>query len=109
MYFLGILFAILSGLVNYFGQVLQKKAINDIKLKKGEAKMIDMIKNPLWILGLILAIVIAGIIFASLAQFYIGPALLPGLSSAGMIVLAIGSVVLLKEKLKKRSISLSRC
>ncbi len=39
-----------------------------------------------------------------LAQVYLGPTLVPGLMSAGMIVLAIGSIKILGETLKKEEI-----
>jgi len=55
-------------------------------------------------MGLLLQIVIGGLVFYFIAIIFIGPALVPGLMSAGLIVLALGSVKILKEKLGKEEI-----
>jgi len=98
-YIIGIIFAITAGIANFMGQILQKKAINDVKIGD-EVSMKIVVKKPLWITGL-LFIIILTTVFGGLAQNFIGPALIPGLFSSGFIVLAIGSVKILNEKLKK--------
>lgn len=99
-YFLGVLFAVLSGFCNFGGQILQKKAINDVLKADGKLDMKVLVKKPLWISGLLLIILINTVLLA-FAQMYIGPALIPGLLASGFIVLGIGSVKLLGEKLTK--------
>ena len=98
-YLLGVVAAIISGVVWNFGMVLQKKVVNDLWLKdQNENHMKHLYKNPLWLLGVFLSLVIATTFFI-LAQQMIGPALVPGLLSAGFIVLIIGSVKSIKAKL----------
>lgn len=99
-YGIGVLFGILSGMTNFMGQVLQKKAINDTPIKeRDEALIKSLAKNPLWITGLVMIFVVSAV-FAVLGQAVVGAALIPGLTASGLIVLAIGSVKILKEKLK---------
>jgi len=52
-------------------------------------------------MGLLLQVVIGGLVFYFIAIIFIGPALVPGLMSVGLIVLALGSVKILNEKLGK--------
>ena len=58
-----------------------------------------MFKNPYWVLGLILILAASGALI-SLAHVFIGGALIPGLTAVGLIVLTIGAIKLLGEKLK---------
>ncbi len=102
MYILGIFLAISAGCTNNIGVLLQKKVIND-HLNEPEF-LKSLIKSPLWVLGLLLQILIGGAIFYMFAQLFLGPALVPGLMSSGMIVLAIGSIKILNETLKKEEI-----
>ena len=97
----GILFGISAGIANFLGQILQEKAINDVSAShtdKRSGLMNLLIKNKTWIMGLIIMAVFTPI-FMFLAQLSIGVAMVPGLMASGFIVLAIGSVVILKEKL----------
>jgi drug/metabolite transporter (DMT)-like permease len=55
-------------------------------------------------MGLLLQIVLGGLVFYFIAIIFIGPALVPGLMSAGLIILALGSVKILKEKLGREEI-----
>ncbi len=98
LYWLGVIFAILSGILNNFGTVLQKKIVNEHRDDKEFMK--NLIKNPIWFFGLILQLAI-GSVFFILAQLYIGPAIIPGLMAAGLIILALGSVAIVGETLKK--------
>lgn len=98
-YNIGILFGILAGFSNFFGQILQKKAINDLPEKENSDKLMKrLLRSRMWISGF-LFMSIGSAIFMFLAQIVIGAALLPGLMASGFIVLAIGSSVILKEKL----------
>lgn len=99
-YWLGVLLAVACGVVNNVGMVLQKKVVNDLPMKAREERFKrSLARNPLWLVGLILQLVI-GSIFFMLAQVYIGPALIPGLMAAGLIVLAIGSMRIIGEQLR---------
>ena len=60
----------------------------------------NIAKDKTWLLGLILQLAI-GSVFFMVAQLLIGPDLVPGLMAAGLIVLAIGSVRILGETLKR--------
>ena len=99
VYTLGVTFAIISGIINNLGTVLQKKVVND-KSDEDSKLMKYLIKSPLWLIGLLMQLVI-GSVFFMLAQLYIGPALISGFMAAGLIVLAIGSVYIVGESLKK--------
>jgi len=101
-YFLGILSALLAGIVVYIGVLIQKHVINK---HSNDPKFIrSLVKNPIWIMGLLLQVVIGGLVFYFIAIIFIGPALVPGLMSVGLIVLALGSVKILNEKLGKEEI-----
>ncbi len=100
-YWMGISFAILSGIINNFGIILQKKVVNEIRAEVKFGR--TLIRNPLWLLGLMMQLGI-GTIFFLLAQVYIGPALIPGLMASGLIILAIGSVKIIGETLKRDEI-----
>lgn len=101
-YFLGILFALLAGVVVYIGVLMQKHVINK---HSNDPKFIrSLVKNPIWIMGLLLQVVIGGLVFYFVAIIFIGPALVPGFMSVGLIILALGSVKILNEKLGKEEI-----
>jgi len=100
-YLLGVILAILGGVVNSFGVVLQKKVVNEIPKKAREERfMRTLIRNPIWVLGLICIIVFSAIFFL-LAQAIIGGALVPGLAAIGLVILVIGSIKIIGEDLKK--------
>ncbi|NVM36186.1 MAG: hypothetical protein HWN81_11370 [Candidatus Lokiarchaeota archaeon] len=100
-YLLGVFLAILSGSINNIGLVFQKKVVNEVP---PEAKFFrSLVKKPLWITGLLMELAI-GSVFFMIAQIYIGPALIPGLMAFGLIFLAIGSVKIVGETLKKEEI-----
>ena len=90
------MFAVISGIVNNLGTILQKKVVNSVK--QDEKFLKNLIKNPLWLIGLILQNCI-GAIFFFFAQVFIGPTLIPGLMASGLIVLVIGSIKILGENL----------
>jgi len=100
-YLLGVFLAILSGSINNIGLVFQKKVVNEVP---PEAKFFrSLVKKPLWITGLLMELAL-GSVFFMIAQIYIGPALIPGLMAFGLIFLAIGSVKIVGETLKKEEI-----
>ena len=94
---LGVSFAIISGVLNNIGTLMNKKVVNEVPADKQFFK--KLIKNGLWLWGLLFQFAF-GSVFFIIAQFWVGPAEIPGLMAAGLIVLAIGSVKLLGEKLK---------
>jgi len=102
-YIIGILFAISAGCFINLGVLLQKKVIND-HLEDPEF-LKSLTKSRIWVLGMIIQMILGGLLFYMLAQAFLGPALVPGLMSAGMIVLAIGSTKILGETLKKEEIT----
>jgi hypothetical protein len=97
LYWVGVLLAIGCGIANNIGTLLQKMVVNEHKNDKEFMK--HLVKNGKWLFGLILQMAI-GAVFFMLAQIYLGPALIPGLMAAGLIVLAIGSVKIIHETLK---------
>ena len=99
-YGIAVLFGILAGMLNYMGQILQKKAINDTPMEiRATHLMKSLIRNPIWLLGIVFMVAFSTV-FLLIAQAVVGGALMPGLMASGFIVLAIGSVMILKESLK---------
>ncbi len=98
-YMMGVAVAILCGVINNAGVLLQKKAVNDVPAElKGKGFMATLLKSRLWWLGMFFQVAL-GMATFMWAQALIGPALVPGLMAAGLIVLALGSVKLIGEKL----------
>ena len=101
IYIVGVIFAILGGIVNMSGQVFQKKVINDIPKEKRDDKfMRTLMKSPMWVMGIIM-IMVGSAIFFIIAQSIIGGALVPGLGASGMIVLVIGATKIIGERLER--------
>ncbi len=104
-YILGVIFGILSGVLSNFGVVLEKKVVIGIpKEERDENFGKKLLKNPIWLMGFILAMIIDPI-FLITAQALLGtdlgPTLVPGLMAAGLIVLAVGSAKIVGESLGK--------
>ena len=108
-YLLGITLAISAGIVNNIGSVFQKTGVNKIPIDQRKSKDFQkqLMKLPIWWLGILLAMII-GTVFFMVAQLALGlalaPALVPGLMAAGLIFLAIGSAKINKESLTKSEI-----
>jgi len=101
-YVLGVILTILAGVIVNCGTIMMKYEIN--KLPKGEEKLMrTLVKKPIWLGGLIIQLAISGVL-TIVAQILIGPALVPGLMASGLIILALGSVKILKESLKTSEI-----
>lgn len=96
-YLLGVALAVVSGAVFNAGALIQKLAV--MKCGGGGKLMRRLIKNPLWVAGFTLQIVV-GSPLNMFALALIGPAIIPGLSSIGMVVLAVGSVRFAGEKFR---------
>jgi drug/metabolite transporter (DMT)-like permease len=96
----GITFALLSGVTNALGAILQKSAVNRIIARSQSGSFTaQFVRDPIWIAGLVISMGFGTILNLS-AQSRIGPALVPGLAACSMVVLALGSTRLLGEKLK---------
>jgi multidrug transporter EmrE-like cation transporter len=81
------------------GILLQKKVVNDMAPEERERRFLrTLLKHPRWLTGLILEYGLGTVTFMT-AQSLIGPALVPGLMAFGLIVLAVGSVRIIGEKL----------
>ena len=95
-YWLGVLLAIFSGVSHYTGLLIEKFVINkippDVKLMK------NLVRTPLWLFALFLRFGV-GTIFFMIAQVLIGPVLIPGLIASGLVILVLGSIKILGEKL----------
>ena len=100
-YILGVAVAVLCGVINNAGVLLQKKVVNDIPAADRDRRFfLTLVKNPLWLLGFFLQFMLGAVVFI-IAQSLIGPALVPGLMASGLIVLALGSVWLIGETLNQ--------
>ena len=102
VYSIGVLLAILGGFSHYLGLILEKYVINkmpdEVKLMK------TLVKEPLWLFAIFVRFGIGSILFI-FAQIVIGPAITPGLMASGLIILAIGSIKILGEKLNYSEIA----
>ncbi|HUX98297.1 MAG TPA: DMT family transporter [Candidatus Deferrimicrobium sp.] len=103
-YFIGICFAINAGLLATFGLLLQKKVVNE--LPPGEKVGRNLLKKPLWIVGFICEMVLGSVFYllAFTPPWGIGAALVPGLMAVGLIILAIGSIKILNERITKQDL-----
>ena len=98
-YIIGVALGILGGILTQFGQLLEKQAVNQVRIDSAESGfMRRLFKNRTWVLGVIFGLG-GGTAAYMLAQSMIGPALTPGLMASGLIVLAIGSVRINHETL----------
>ena len=95
-YWLGVLLAVLSGLSHFSGILIEKIIIN--RLSDDAKLMRSLVRSPSWVFALFIRFGL-GTIFFLMAQVFIGPAIIPGLMASGLIVLAIGSVKVIGEKL----------
>jgi drug/metabolite transporter (DMT)-like permease len=103
-YPLGVASAVLAGATNYLGLALQKKAVNGIPEDSRDRLMRKLLLHPLWALGLFLYIVLSTA-FYMLAQYFIGPALVPGIMASGLMVLVVAAVVILGERIRPTDIA----
>jgi len=114
-FFVGVSFALVSGIFNNLGTLLQKKAVNEHLKKRiselshsGELEpcrkyssvkmsMKELMLNRTWLLGFILQLFVATGLFIA-AQVEIGPSLTPAIGSFGLVVIVFASC-LVQEKL----------
>ncbi len=102
---LGYFYAIFGGCIIQTGSLMQKSVINSIPVEEREAPgyMKILVKKPVWLLGMTFTMA-GGAVFFMLAQKIIGGALVPGLAASGYIILIIGSVTIIHEKLTTKEI-----
>lgn len=100
-YRLGIAAAVLSGALHAFSAILQKSVVNRIPPAEREDHfMRRLLRTPAWLLGLVLSFGL-GTVLNLLAQRLIGPALVPGLTASGMLILAVAAVRMIGERLRR--------
>src|SRR5271157_2384524 len=96
-YWVGVVLAICAGANNNVGTLLQKQVVNVVAQDQHFGR--SLLKSPRWMVGFLMQVVL-GTILMMTAQTFVGPGIVPGLMASGLIVLAIGSVKILKESLK---------
>lgn len=103
-YLTGVALGILGGLLTQFGQLLEKRAVNQYRVDSQENGFFRrLVKSPLWLSGVFFGLG-GGTVAYMLAQSLIGPALTPGLMASGLVILAVGSVRMNKETLNTSEI-----
>lgn len=95
-YLIGVTAAILAGIAFNLGMMIQKLAV--MRISQETNLMRQLLRSPLWLAGFALQFFV-GMLLNMLAQSNIGPAIIPGLMSIGLIVLTIGAVRLASETL----------
>ncbi|MCL4514075.1 MAG: hypothetical protein M1379_00550 [Firmicutes bacterium] len=101
-YTLGVGAAVAAGIAFNLGLVLQKAAV--MHAGKGTGLMRRLVRSPLWVTGFTVQFLV-GMPLNMLAQAHIGPAMIPGLMSMGLVVLAFGAVRFARESLGPPDIS----
>ena len=98
-YLTGVALGILGGILTQFGQLLEKRVVNQVRTDSREKGFFRrLVKSPVWISGVVFGLG-GGTAAYMLAQSMIGPALTPGLMASGLVVLAVGSVHMNQETL----------
>ena len=101
-YIIGVCAAIVAGVLFNVGIVLQKLAVMQSGAESGLMK--QLLRSPKWIAGLLIQMLF-GSPLNLLALGLIGPAIVPGLSSVGLVVLAFGAVRFAKERFRAPEIA----
>jgi len=103
-YVLGVAAALGAGAAYNAGQLAQKIAVNRLPEPAGPARGLRsslfarLLGSRLWLAGLAV-VLLAGTPLNVVAALWLGPAILPGLMSLGLVVLAVGAVVVAGEQL----------
>jgi len=101
-YILGISAAILSGALFNIGTLMQKLAVMERESDAGLMK--KLVRSPKWIAGFLIQLAL-GSPLNLLAFGLIGPVIVPGLSSIGLVVLALGAAKYAKERFRATEIA----
>ncbi len=103
-YFTGVALGVFGGILTQFGQLLEKRVVNQVRNDNQENDFLcRLVKSPIWVAGVIFGLG-GGTAAYMLAQSMIGPALTPGLMASGLVVLAVGSVRMNHEYLNTSEI-----
>jgi drug/metabolite transporter (DMT)-like permease len=103
-YLTGVALGIFGGILTQFGQLLEKRAVNQFRNDSQENGFFRrLVKSPLWVSGVVFGLG-GGTAAYMLAQSMIGPALTPGLMASGLVILAVGSVRMNQETLNTSEI-----
>jgi hypothetical protein len=103
-YLAGVALGVLGGILTQFGQLLEKRAVNQFRTDSLENGFFRrLIKSPTWLSGVFLGLG-GGTVAYMFAQSLIGPALTPGLMASGLVILAVGSVRMNHENLNSSEI-----
>jgi hypothetical protein len=103
-YITGVVLGIFGGLLTQFGQLLEKRAVNQFRKDSQENGFFRrLIKSPVWLSGVFFGLG-GGTVAYMFAQSLIGPALTPGLMASGLVILAVGSVRMNQETLNTSEI-----
>jgi hypothetical protein len=98
-YALGIAAAVVAGITINVGILIQNAAVG--KVPPGTPLMRALLKSRLWWSALAFQFIFGSPLFV-LSVGLIGPAIVPGLMSIGLVVLALGAVIVQKERLSAR-------
>ncbi len=103
-YLTGVVLGIFGGVLTQFGQLLEKRAVNQFRKDSRENGFFRrLVKSPVWLSGVVFGLG-GGTVAYMFAQSLIGPALTPGLMASGLVVLAVGSVRMNRENLNASEI-----
>lgn len=104
-YAAGVAAALAAGAAYNAGQLAQKVAVNRLGAAPGggagsrrTAFVGGLLRSPLWLVGFAV-VVLVGTPLNIVAAAWLGPAILPGLMSLGLVVLAVGAVTVAGERL----------
>jgi len=100
-YLLGILVALVGGIAFNVGVLIQKSAVD--RARRDAPLMRGLLKSPVWVAGFVVQFAVGTPLYL-LSVGLIGPAVVPGLMSIGLIVLAFGAVRLQHERLSNKEI-----
>jgi hypothetical protein len=101
-YAAGIAAAVAAGIADHVGILIQKSAVG--RTLKGPRLMRSLLKSPRWLSGLALQFFM-GVPLNVASISLIGPAIVPGLMSIGLVVLALGAILVQKERVRPREIA----
>lgn len=94
-YAAGALLAVGAGAIFNLGVLVQKRAVN--ATAGGGALMPRLLRSPTWLAGVAIQFLLGTPLYAA-AQLSIGPTLIPGLMATGLVVLALGSPLVVGER-----------
>jgi len=101
-YAAGVAAALAAGTAYNIGQLAQKIAVNRRPpadaAERGAGFVAGLLRSPLWLVGFGVVFLV-GTPLNILAAAWLGPAILPGLMSLGLVVLTVGAVTVAGERI----------